>query len=157
MKLIGTIIANVVAIAIVVLIFDYVPWRSIFSGVSEQTSAANVSSSHSTLDNVAGRWKVENGDLKGLIMLFTASGATTWAFPNDLEMSECTVTGTYKIGKSKGTDKIVAGTYFLGTLSSKSGSCKDRFSHLPESFDVKLDFVDSNHLLFDTESLVRMN
>jgi hypothetical protein len=107
---------------------------------------------------LAGKWQVQNGDLKGTTMLFTSSGATTWVMPADIfGLTDCTVSGSYKIVRFAGSNKHQAGTYVIGKLSDKEGSCGSAFEGLPKDYSDKIDFVDVNHVLIDGSSLVRSN
>lgn len=156
LAIIGGLVVFVVAVLFAV---GWLAEQHVISGAGPGPSGTQDGGAANPLkEALVGRWQVENGNLKGVTMLFTSSGATTWIIPADaFGLTDCTGTGTYKLFKFKGTEGHPAGTYVRSTLSDKSGNCKDNFKTLPLVDDSKLDVVDVNHLLFDTMSLVRVN
>jgi hypothetical protein len=155
-KTILAVIGGLVVLAVAVLMtIGWLAEKGIISGADIISDGS--SSNSSVKETLVGRWQVETGNLKGATMMFTSSGVTTWVFPADIfGLTDCSVTGQYKIIRARGDGQRPTGTYVRSVLSEKSGNCKDSVE-IPHQYDDKIDVVDANHLLFDTSSLVRTN
>lgn len=137
---------------------DRIPWSKLLASILQATGNNSSDSFGTVKATLVGRWTIENGDMKGATMLFTSSGATTWVIPADIfGMTDCTVTGVYRIVRYRGDEQHPAGRYVHSTISDRSGNCKTAFEELPLNTDSKIDVVDENHLLFEGSSLVRTN
>jgi len=145
--------ADVIGFAIFLVVLDLIPWSKVFDFFKGEVAPTT-----SLTTTLVGRWQVENGPMKGGTVLFAQSGATAWVIPTDIfGMTDCTISGVYKVISFRGGEGKPAGTYIHSTFSDKSGNCKSNFEGLPAGYDDKIDVVDADHLLLDTASLVRSN
>ena len=148
-------LALVVVLGVVVIVWIAAQMRG---GNSDSSSVSSA---------IVGTWRPENENSDETSITYTQSGealmvAPSQTFAGMLGAEQCRVSGTYTVSyyselhDDKGT-ALSPGIYVRYHLTSKSGTCPERFSTLPVELYDKVDVVDANHLLIGQYRWVRSN